>query len=57
MMHADDRFANEGWFFCDKVIIWMCCQRFACLLAKQRTTFKWQDTIYGFIVSPSRSTS
>jgi len=39
--------ANEGWFNCDQVIIWMC---FVCWLAKQRTAFKRKCAISGFRV-------
>jgi len=40
LLHIVDPFANEDLFICDQVIIWVCFQRFASLLAKQHAVSK-----------------
>jgi len=52
LMYMVDHFANDRRFSCYKVIILMCFQHFACLLAKYYTALKIKHAINGFPVSP-----
>jgi len=48
LVHTVNRFAVEGQFSCDHLVIWMC---FMCLSVKQHIAFKGKYAISGFPVS------